>query len=76
MKRKLFMISILFIMIIFSSCGVKKSDITSTNQNIELTKEQWIKDIDYLEKELAIRHANVYHNGIDDVYEAAKNYDE
>lgn len=69
MKRKLFIISILFIMIIFSSCGVKKRDITFTNQNIELTKEQWIKDINYLEKELAIRHANVYHKLTKEEYE-------
>jgi len=70
MKMKFQIIAILCIAIIFSSCGVAKKDNALTLSNVSnLTNEQWIEDINYLEKNLAKKHTNVYHTITKEEYE-------
>mgnify|MGYP002406501490 CR=1 FL=1 len=67
---KLQIIAILCIAIIFSSCGVTKKDNALTLSNVSnLTSEQWIEDINYLEKNLAEKHINVYNTITKEKYE-------
>ena len=61
MRKKFFIIVILCMTIILSSCSGAKSTITSNADDTTLTKDQWVDDIDYLEQNLSEKHYNVYH---------------
>ncbi|MGV8981951.1 hypothetical protein [Clostridium sp.] len=61
MRRSLFVIVILSMSIILSSCSVQKGSTTSDGYISKFTQNQWIEDIDYLEKNISENHINAYH---------------
>lgn len=69
MRKNLYVIVILCIAIILSSCSASKGNTSSNSDVSKLTKQQWIDDIDYLEKNLSEKHYNVYHTITKENYE-------
>jgi hypothetical protein len=69
MKKNLFVIAILSMTIILSSCSVQKGNTSSGGDISKVTKTQWIEDIDYLEKNLSEKHSNAYHTITKEDYE-------
>lgn len=69
MKKKLFISIILSLTIILSSCSLSKESFSSNKNASNLNKEQWMEDINYLEKYLAAWHVNVYHTITKEEYE-------
>ncbi len=53
------LITILLVFTFFVGCSKKEEKLY--NENLNLTKTQWIEDIDYLKKELEAKHKSLYH---------------
>lgn len=69
MKKKFFITIILSLAIILSSCSMWKGNTSSSGNASKLSKEQWMEDINYLEKYLAAWHINIYHTITKEEYE-------
>lgn len=62
LKKNLWIITMVIITMLFSSCGTAENK-PAVNGNIDnLTEKQWIEDIDYLHEKLPQKHKKLYHS--------------
>jgi hypothetical protein len=69
MWKKTFIIATMFISLILSSCSLQKEKVEPVSSATVQKQQQWIEDIDYLEKNLSEKHVNIYHTITKEEYE-------